>query len=272
MSRDAPTTQLCRYDETRIFVRERDLCAEVIGKMSFTDFMFLQIMGKAPGGAERAILDAVLVTLCEHGLTPSAISARLTHLGAPESLQGAVAAGLLGVGSTFVGTMEGCAFVLKEILDQPVKAGPAHGTGGEIPAGMRETARRIIERHRAQKQFLPGFGHPHHRPDDPRPAALFATARAAGVPGKYIDALLMLGEEVDRAYGRHITINATGAIAALLLEIDVPPSLMRGFAVISRAAGLVGHLHEEQLAPAGRAIWEAADGAVPYSAPGAPSL
>jgi len=254
MSRDAPTTRLCRYDETHIFVREHDLCADVIGKMSFTDFMFLQIMGKAPGAAERAILDCVLVTLCEHGLTPSAISARLTHLGAPESLQGAVAAGLLGIGSTFVGTMEGCAFILQEIV------------GRETEDGMREAARTIIERHLAQKQFLPGFGHPHHRPDDPRPAALFAAARAAAVKGKYIDTLLILAEEVDRAYGRHITINATGAIAALLLEIEIPPQLMRGFAVVSRAAGLIGHLYEEQRTPAGRAIWRAGDEAVPYSA------
>jgi citrate synthase len=252
MKKDIPTTQLCRYDETDIFVRERNLCKEVIGHMSFTDFMFWQIMGRPCGSTERAVIDAALVTLCEHGLTPSAIAARLTYYGAPESLQGAIAAGLLGVGSHFVGTMENCAKVLQEILN------------GQEP--VEKAARNVVSRFRAAKQALPGFGHPHHRPDDPRPAALFAAGRAAGVNGRYIATLETLSREVDSAFGRHMTINATGAIAALMLEIDVPPELMRGFAVLSRAAGLIGHLYEEQRNPSGSAIWKAADKAVPYAA------
>jgi citrate synthase len=256
MARDNPTTALCRYDETHIFVREHDLCRELIGKLSFTEFMFFQITGRFAEERERVVLDSVLVTLCEHGLTPSAISARLTYLGAPESLQGAIAAGLLGVGDTFVGTMEGCAALLQEIAQ-----------GGESgSASVSEASKAIVERFRERKQFLPGFGHPHHRPDDPRPGALFSTARAVGVSGRYLDILLALGQEVDRAFGRHITINATGAIAAVLLEIGLPSELMRGFAVVSRAAGLVGHLYEEQRTPAGRAIWNASDAAVAYKA------
>ena len=172
--------------------------------------------------------------------------------GAPQSLQGAIAAGLLGVGSHFVGTMEGCAKVLQEIIDS-------------VDAPDR-AARKIIERFRAEKKTLPGFGHPHHRPDDPRSAALFAAGRAAGVDGRFIAVLETLGQEVDRAYGKHLTINATGAIATLLLEIRLPPELMRGFAVLSRAAGLIGHIHEEQRKPSGSAIWKAADAAVPYQA------
>ncbi len=247
------TTELCRYDETEIHVRERNLCTELIGRISFTEFVFMQVTGRNCGPTERAVLDAVLVTLCEHGMTPSAIASRLTYLGAPESLQGAIAAGLLGVGSQFVGTMEGAATILKQLAD----AGPA---------GEEAAARDLIAAHRAQKKSLPGFGHPHHRPDDPRPAALFAAGRTAGVSGRYIDILERLSVEVDRAYGRHLTINATGAIAALLLEIDVPPSVMRGFAVLSRAAGLIGHLYEEQRKPAATAMWKAADAAVPYTA------
>jgi citrate synthase len=253
MPTPGPTTALCRYNETEIFVREKNLCKEVIGKMSFTDFMFLQIMGRASTATDRAVLDAVLVTLCEHGLTPSAITARLTYYGAPESLQGAIAAGLLGVGSQFVGTMEACAQLLQQL---------AVSTQEPIDA-----ARAIAQQLRSTKTPVPGFGHPHHRPDDPRPAALFTAAQAAGVSGRYIDLLQTLAREVDTAYGRHLTINATGAIAALLLEINVAPALMRGFAVLSRTAGLIGHLYEEQRSPASSAIWKAADGAVPYKAP-----
>jgi citrate synthase len=252
MKNDSPTTQLCRYDETDIYVRERNLCKEVIGQMSFTDFLYLQIMGKPCGPIERAVIDAALVTLCEHGLTPSAIATRLTYYGAPESLQGAIAAGLLGVGSQFVGTMENCAKVLQEIMDSKEP--------------REKAARDVVARFRADKKLLPGFGHPHHRPDDPRPAALFAAGRAAGVSGHCIAALETLSGEVDSAFGRHITINATGAIAALMLEINVPPVLMRGFAVLSRAAGLIGHIYEEQRNPGGPAIWKAADKAVPYAA------
>ena len=252
MPAEAPTTQLCRYNETEIFVRERDLCQEVIGRMSFTDFLFLQITGKVCGSTERAVLDAVLVTLCEHGMTPSAITARLTYYGAPESLQGAIAAGLLGIGSQFVGTMEGCAHLLREMM---TSEGPAV-----------EVARAIASRFRSEKTAVPGFGHPHHRPDDPRPAALFATARRAGVKGQYIELLETMGHEIDSVFGRHLTINATGAIAALLLEIDIPPALMRGFAVLSRTAGLIGHIYEEQRKPSGAFIWKAADASVPYKA------
>lgn len=253
MKSTTPTTELCRYNETEIFVRERNLCTELIGKTSFTEFVFMQVTGRNCGPVERAVLDAALVTLCEHGITPSAIASRLTYLGAPESLQGAIAAGLLGVGSQFVGTMEGSATILQQLADS--------GDGAEAKA------RDIVAQHRAEKKSLPGFGHPHHRPDDPRPAALFAVGRAAGVGGRYIDLIEMLSREVDRAYGRHLTINATGAIAAMLLEIDVPPSVMRGFAVLSRAAGLIGHLYEEQRKPAAGAMWKAADAAVDYKAP-----
>lgn len=246
------TTGLCRYNETEIFVRERNLCTELIGKTSFTEFVFMQVMGRDCGAVERAVLDAVLVTLCEHGMTASAVASRLTYLGAPESLQGAIAAGLLGVGSQFVGTMEGCAKILQQLADS--------GEAAEA------TARDIVAQHRAAKKALPGFGHPHHRPDDPRPAALFAAGRAAGVGGRYIELIQMLSREVDRAYERHLTINATGAIAALLLEIEIPPPVMRGFAVLSRAAGLIGHLYEEQRKPAAGAMWKAADDAVDYEA------
>jgi citrate synthase len=251
MKQDTPTTQLCRYDETDIFVRERNLCKEVIGHMSFTDFLFLQITGRPCGATERAVINAALVTLCEHGMTPSAIVTRLTYHGAPESLQGAIAAGLLGVGSRFVGTMENCAKVLQEIV------------GSAEPAD--QAARKVVARFRAEKQALPGFGHPHHRPDDPRPAALFAAGRAAGVSGRYIAVLETLSREVDSAFGRHMTINATGAIAALMLEIDMPPELIRGFAVLSRTAGLIGHIYEEQRNPGAGAMWKAADKAVPYA-------
>ena len=246
-----PTTKISHHTTDAIYVRGASLVDELIGKLTFTEMMYFQLLGTRPTPAQAKILDAVLVTLMEHGLTPSVIAARLIYDSCPEAIQAAVAAGILGVGSTFIGTMEGCAKNLEEILS---------ATEGE-----QARAKAIARRFRDAKQPIPGFGHPHHRPDDPRSPRLIAIAEAAGVPGRHIRALKLLAAEVDAAWGRHLTINATGAIAALLGEIGVPQEVMRGIAVVSRAAGVVGHIREEQLDPAARTMWDVIYENVPYA-------
>jgi citrate synthase len=212
--------------------------------------MLFQITGRRPTPAQVALLDAVLVTLMEHGLTPSVIATRMIYVSAPEALQSAVAAGLLGVGSTFIGTMENAARLLDEIL--------------AAPEGEPARAKAIAQRYRESRTALPGFGHHLHKPDDPRSARLITLAQDHGMPGNYVRALKTLAAAVDEVYGRHITINATGAIAAVLGEIGFPPEVMRGVAVVSRAAGLVGHILEERNEPAARFIWDLAEHEVPY--------
>jgi citrate synthase len=243
------TTSIATHTNDDIYIRDRSLCRELIGRLTFTEMLCFQILGRRPSPPETAMIDACLVTLMEHGLTPSVLATRLTYSSAPEAMQAAVAAGLLGVGSLFVGTMEGCAALLKRILE-------AEDAAAE--------ARRIAEEHRTARRPIPGFGHHLHKPDDPRSLCLFELAEQHGVAGRWIEAVRMLGAAVDAAYGKHITINATGAIAAVLGDCGVPASIMRGFALITRCAGLVGHVHEEQSRPAMRAIWEAAERAVPY--------
>lgn len=245
------STSICVYDETRIFVRGEDLCNDLIGKVSLTDYIYLLCLGVRPSGAQRAVVEAAIVALAEHGLTPSVIASRLTYLGAPESLQGAIAAGILGVGDQFVGTVELVAPLLVEMTQHP--------------RGLDAAAEEIVARFRASKALIPGFGQPHHKPDDPRSPALFAAAERAGVSGGFVAALKTLGRYVDASLGRHMTINAPAAISALFLQIGIPLQLMRGLVVISRCIGLVGHLHEEHLRPAGRSLWKASVAAVPYS-------
>jgi citrate synthase len=126
-------------------------------------------------------------------------------------------------------------------------------------------ATRIVAEHRASRQPVPGFGHNLHVPDDPRTPRLFALAHQHGVAGPHIAAIEVLSASLDRALGRHLTINATGAVAAVLGDVGVPADIMRGFALIARSAGLVGHIHEEQQRPAMLTIWEAAERAVPYA-------
>jgi citrate synthase len=245
-----PATRIARHTAEAIYVRGASLVDDLIGKLTFTEMMYFQMMGERPTPARAKILDAVLVTLMEHGITPSTIVSRLIYDSCPEAVQAAVAAGLLGVGSTFIGTMEGCAANLDEIL--------------AAPEGEAARAKAIAQRVRAAKQPIPGFGHPHHKPDDPRSPRLLAVAEEAGVPGRHIRALRLLATEVDAAWGRHLTINATGAVAALLGEIGIPREVMRGVAVVSRAAGLVGHIREEQTDPSARSIWDAAASRIPY--------
>jgi len=245
-----PTTRLCAHHLSGMSYRDDDLVEDLIGKKTFSEVMFSQIMARAPRPVDLRLLDAVLITLMEHGLTPSAIATREVYMSAPENLQGAVAAGLLAVGSSFVGTMENCAELLNRI---------------RAADDAEQEAHAIVTARRASKSPIPGFGHHLHKPDDPRALKLIALARAQPeLAGDWLDALDVLARTVDAVAGRHITINATGAIAALLGELGVPVKLMRGFAVISRAAGLVSHVAEEQQCPSGRFIWDTIDRAIPY--------
>ena len=249
------TTSICASTQDDIFVRGRSLPGELIGNLSFTGMIVFQMLGRVPSPGQTAVVDACLVTLMEHGLTPSALATRLVYSSAPDAMQGAVAAGLLAVGGRFVGTTEGCARLLPRIA------------AATDPAAE---AAAVVAEHRAARAPLPGFGHHQHVPDDPRTPSLFAVARAHGVAGRHVAALETLSAALDAALGRHVTINATGAIAAALLDCDIPAEIMRGFALIARCAGLVGHVHEEQQRPALTAIWEAAERAVPYDG-GTPS-
>lgn len=252
MTTTGPTTAIATHDAQDVYIRGKSLCQELIGTLSFTEMIVFQMLGRRSAPPQTAVIDACLVTLVEHGLTPSALATRLTYSSSPDAMQGAVAAGLLGVGSVFVGTMEGNAALLARLIGAP---------------DPDAEATAIADEHRAARRPVPGFGHPEHKPDDPRAIRLFDVAAEHGVAGAHVAAIHALSRAVDKAFHRHLTINATGAIAALLGDCDVPPEIMRGFALISRCAGLVGHVHEEQRQPAMRAIWAAGEAAVPYTPP-----
>jgi len=252
MSKTAPTTSLCRYNDTEIFYRDRNLVDELLAKDSdFVTVMMQHILGRDVTPSQMRIMNAILITMMEHGLTPSAIATRSIYMSAPENLQGAVAAGLLAVGSQFVGTIENNARLLAQLVDLE-------------PETQAKRAAEIVREHRARKAHLPGFGHHLHKPDDPRALKLLEIGEAECPNPRHLKALRTLSAAVDAEFQRHITINATGATAALLGDMDIPVELMRGFAVISRAAGLVAHIAEEQRKPSGRFIWETIDKAIPF--------
>ena len=207
----------------KIVVRGKDLPNEILGHLNLGDMAFLELTGRVPNAQESKLFNAMVVTLVEHGMTPSAIAARLTYLGAPEALQAAVASGLLGLGSVFVGSTEGVARMLSENADI-------------------DSMKRV-----------PGLGHPLHKPVDPRTRRLFEIARETGHYGKYCKRM----EEIAKA--RKLTLNATGAIGALACELGLDWRIVRGLGVMARAVGLVAHILEETRDPMAAEIWDRVD-------------
>jgi len=235
----------------RIVVRGHDLTTELLGKIDLGSMAFLEITGRRPTAQEADVFNALLVTLVEHGMTPQAIATRLINLAAPEALQGAVAAGLLGVGSVFAGGSEQIAKLLQETLQDQAD-----------DVDIKALAARVVKEYAARKAVIPGIGHPLHKPIDPRTPVLFAIAERNGFRGRYVALLEALSAEAERRLQRSLPINATGAIGAILCELQFPWRICRGVAVISRAIGLVGHIAEEMRNPLAREIWERTEGEV----------
>jgi citrate synthase len=222
-----------------------------MGKVSFSEMMLLQLTGQMPTRMQATILDAVLVTIMEHGLVPSAIVTRLTHYGAPESIQGAIAAGLLGVGDRFAGTAGECAEVLEPIVAASRLKRPL-------------IARGLVKSYRKRERPIPGFGHTIHREIDPRVTRLLEIVKSAGAKGDYVRALSVLEAAVHKAIGRNLVTNVSAAIAVALGEAGVPPKAVRGVVLTARCAGLAGHVHEESRSPVGAAMWSAVTKAIDY--------
>ena len=227
----------------RIVVRGHDL-VDLIGNVALGDMAFLELKGRLPTAQESAVFNAITVTLVEHGMTPSAIAARMTYLGAPESLQGAVAAGILGLGARFGGSVEDIARILQTRLAPAPK-----------DADLRQVARDVVEEHSLAKRLIPGIGHPEHRDVDPRVPRLFEVAAANGLSGRHVELVRLVGEEASTALGRKLPVNATGAIGAIASELEIPWQVCRGLAVMARAIGLVAHLQEEVTDPLAAEIW-----------------
>lgn len=247
-------TAIATMTDDAIYVRDKDLVADLIGKVDFTSMLIFHLRGRFPEAGEKAVIDSILVTLMEHGLTPSTISARLIYTSSPDALQAAVAGGLLAAGTNFLGSMEGMAELLQDGVAK-IEAGEADADGY-----ARETLERLLD----EKIAVPGFGHKDHHPDDPRTETLLQIARDHGVNGPHADLLAVFATTMDELKGRHITVNATGAIAANLSDLGYPWQIMRGFSLVARAGGIVGHLLEEQTEPLAREMWDLLDHSVPY--------
>ena len=228
----------------KIGVLGYDLVRDLIGKVDLGDMSFLEITGRLPNEKESRMFNAILVSSVEHGIVPSAIATRMTWAGAPESLQSAVAAGLLGLGTVFVGTTEGASKMLKGALPDP-----------KAEVSLPQLAAKIVDGFHKAGRIIPGIGHPIHKPVDPRSTRLLAIARANGFSGKYVQLVKLVQKRAEKVYGKVLPLNATGAKAAICCEMGLPLTVIRGLGVISRAVGLVGHILEESRNPMAMEIW-----------------
>jgi citrate synthase len=238
-----------------------DLAGELMGKVSFGELAFWLTALRRPSAGELALFEAVLVALADHGFTPSAIAARLTLTGAPESMQGALAAGLLGGGSRYLGVTEDCGRFLDEALAR--RTGPLPDT----EAGWDELALAAVAAQRAAGRFVPGLGHPIHKDGDPRTPVIFRIAGESGLLGPHLMLFAAVGRVHPAIIGRTLPLNGAGVCGAALADLGFPPDLLRGFALLARTAGLLGHLAEEMRNPAGQSIYREVDEATRYVPP-----
>ena len=250
----SPTTKIGTptSDTKRLRIRGLDVLSEIVGEMGFSEAFYFIVTGRKPDAMQLKVFDASMVILMDHGLTPTALVARLVGDSLAANPQAGVAAGILMVGDKFVGSIAGAGAILE------------NGMAFEGDKGA--WAAEVVSKAKAEKRFLPGFGHPYYHPTDPRSERLFCIAQDAGVKGNYVALLHTLGRTLDEASGRHFTINATAALGALLCEIDFPVEAMRGAATVSRAAGLVAHVMEEAEEPITPALMNFA-GKIDYADP-----
>ena len=250
---DNPVSHISQAYPDRVEVRGRDLTADLMGRLSFTEYFHLLLTGREPTEDQRFFLDLLLVAIAEHGMMPTNVAARMTLAADPDSLQGAVAAGILGAGPVILGTAEACA----ELLEQAQAKVASGGEPGTVAADM---ARAV----HAAGGKLPGFGHPVHKPNDPRAERVLELVDERGVSGPHVLLARAFADGVAKAWGRPLTMNVSMPIAAVMLDLGFSPAAVKAVPILARTAGLLAHLAEEQQIPLGFLMAGKAEEAIAY--------
>ncbi len=235
---------ICTSNAQAIIVRGHNLSDELIGQINFADHFHLLLTGRMPDAATSAVLNATLVAIAEHGMVPSIQAARMTLAAAPEAMQGAVAAGLLGAGSVVLGSSETAGRLFLRVEEE------AKNHGGDLQAA----AHAVVTDLRAKRQPIPGYGHPEHKERDPRVDALFAVSLKAGAPQKYVEIAKIIEGVIPGIVGRDLKLNVSAAIPAVLLDVGFPVNALKGVPILARTASLIAHLNEEIADPIGFAL------------------
>jgi citrate synthase len=241
-----PVTRISQAYPDRVEVRGRDLSGDLMGRLSFTEYFHLLLTGREPSEQQRFFLDLLLVAIAEHGMMPTNVAARMTLAADPRSLQGAVAAGILGAGPVVLGTAEECARLLEEAV-----------ASGREPAGVAGDIR-------ASGGNIPGFGHPVHKPLDPRAERILELADARGASGAHVRFARALRDAVGEVWVKPLTMNVSMPIAAVMLDLGFPSAAVKAVPILARTAGLLAHLAEEQEHPIGFLLARRAEEAIEY--------
>jgi citrate synthase len=250
---ERPVSSISQAYPDRVEVRGRDLCGDVMGRLSFTEYFHLLLTGREPTEDQRFFLDLLLVAIAEHGMMPTNIAARMTLAADPESLQGAVAAGILGCGPVVLGTSDACARLLEEAQEKVAPGSAPATAAGDVARAFHASGRKV-----------PGFGHPLHRPVDPRAERILQLADARGVSGPHVLLARCLREAVAEAWGKPLTMNVALPIAAVMLDLGFPSTAVKAVPILARTAGLLAHLTEERQHPLGFLMAAKAEEAVRY--------
>ena len=237
-------TSISTADAASVTVRGRDLCSDLMGRLSFTEYFHLLVTGRQPTDTQRFFLDLLLVAIAEHGLVPTNQAARMTYAADPGALQAAVAAGILGCGLVVLGTAELCGRFLAE----------AH----------QRDLRELVTEIRARGGKVPGFGHPLHKPADPRAERILALADERGAAGPHVALARATTPLVAELWGKPLPMNVSMPIAAVLLDLNFPPAILKGIPVLARTASLIAHLAEESMNPIGFLMAANAEGSIAY--------
>jgi citrate synthase len=251
---ESPETHLSQAYPDRVEVRGRDLTSDLMGRLSFTEYFHLLLTGREPTEDQRFFLDLLLVAIAEHGMMPTNVAARMTLAAAPESLQGAVAAGILGCGPVLLGTSESCARLLEEAQERVSTGEEPAAVAGGMAASVRTSGEK-----------LPGFGHPVHRPVDPRAERILELADTRGVSGPHVLLAREFRDAVTSEWGKPLTMNVSMPIAAVMLDVGFASPVVKAVPILARTAGLLAHLAEERESPVGFFMARQAEEAVAYA-------
>jgi citrate synthase len=233
---------ISRVFPDRVEVRGRDLAGDLMGRLTFTEYFHLLLTGEEPTEDQRFFLDALLVSIAEHGMMPTNVAARMTLAADPNSLHGAVAAGILRAGPVILGTSEECARLLTASRDPLAVVREIRDSGGKVP----------------------GFGHPVHTPVDPRAERILELADERGVSGRHVALARRFHDAVAEIWGNRLPMNVSMPIAAVMLDLGLSSSAVKAVPILARTAGLLAHLAEEQERPLGFVMARAAEEAVEH--------
>ncbi|WP_416969053.1 citryl-CoA lyase [Streptomyces sp. 4F14] len=238
---------------TAITLLGDDLADDIMGTVGFGELAYRLATQRRPTPGQTRVFEAVLAALADHGFTPTAIVTRLTYLSAPDSVQGALAAGLLGGGSRFLGVTEDTGAFLHDVLER--YPGPLPQT----PETWDMVALDTVRAQKAAGRLIPGLGHHVHKDGDPRTPRLMQIAEEEGQFGPHLALFAAIGRTHPQVLGKTLPLNGAGVCGAALADLDLPIPLLRGFALLARTAGLIGQLAEEMRNPVANDIFLSVD-------------